>query len=151
MPEYMANGAQVSRDFTVAVFVISANRVLLHFHLKLQRWLPPGGHIESDELPDQAALREVQEETGVVAILWGQPRIMINAPDQPLQLCPPAGIQVEDISPGHQHIDLVYFAVAADQEPQFGAGWFAPEEWQSLELTVEVEAWCTAAIEAIAV
>ena len=33
----------VIREFTVAVFVIHDGQVLLHWHRKLQRWLPPGG------------------------------------------------------------------------------------------------------------
>jgi 8-oxo-dGTP pyrophosphatase MutT (NUDIX family) len=52
----------ISRDFTVAVFVVHAGRVLLHPHVKSGLWLPPGGHIEPNELPDEAALREVEEE-----------------------------------------------------------------------------------------
>ena len=32
----------ITRDFTVAVFVVHADRVLLHFHRKLGMWLPPG-------------------------------------------------------------------------------------------------------------
>ena len=49
----IAPGA-VLRHFTVAVFVVSAGHVLLHYHRKLGRWLPPGGHIEDNELPDEA-------------------------------------------------------------------------------------------------
>ena len=40
-------------------------KVLLHLHRKLGMWLPPGGHIERDEIPDDAAVREVFEETGL--------------------------------------------------------------------------------------
>lgn len=45
-------------DFTVAVFVVHQNKVLLVHHRKLNRWLPVGGHIELDEGPEPAALRE---------------------------------------------------------------------------------------------
>jgi len=45
-----------TRDFAVAVFVVTGGRVLLHWHATLDRWLPPGGHIEPNELPDEAAL-----------------------------------------------------------------------------------------------
>ena len=62
---------QVLRHFTVAVFVVHEGRVLLHYHRKLGKWLPPGGHIEQNELPDEAAVREVVEETGIRARLVG--------------------------------------------------------------------------------
>ena len=34
-------------------------------HRRLNRWLQPGGHVEPGELPHEAALREVAEETGL--------------------------------------------------------------------------------------
>ena len=95
------------RHFTVAVFVVRDGKVLLHWHRKLGMWLPPGGHIERDELPDEAAVREVLEETGVEVELVGERREDV---EDPVQLHRPAGVQLEDIGPGHQHIDLIYFA-----------------------------------------
>ena len=62
---------EVTRDFTVAVFVVDRGRILLHEHRKLGRWLPPGGHIEPNELPDVAAQREVDEEAGIAIRLVG--------------------------------------------------------------------------------
>src|SRR2546423_7272945 len=99
---------QVLRHFTVAVFVVHDGRVLLHYHRKLGKWLPPGGHIEANELPDDAAVREVLEETGIRARLVGGTGLPAHVV-APRQLTVPAGIQVEDIYRGHQHIDLVYF------------------------------------------
>ena len=52
----------IVKHFTVAVFIVSAGHVLLHPHPKVGLWLPPGGHIEPHELPDDAALRETLEE-----------------------------------------------------------------------------------------
>jgi 8-oxo-dGTP pyrophosphatase MutT (NUDIX family) len=137
-----------TRDFTVAVFVVDqrAGTVLLHYHAKLGRWLPPGGHIEPDELPDKAALREVFEETGVIASLVCEQAIAVDLPGQPRQLCRPLGVQLADIRPGHQHIDLVYLARGEPAEPREGVGWFRPEEWAALELTEEVLAWCMLAV-----
>lgn len=66
-----ASPVGIPRHFTVAVFVVHEGRVLLNVHPKLGIWLPPGGHIELNELPDEAAVREVQEETGVQAELVG--------------------------------------------------------------------------------
>ena len=33
-------------DFTVAIFVVHEDRILLIHHRKLNKWLPLGGHIE---------------------------------------------------------------------------------------------------------
>ncbi|RLS89050.1 MAG: NUDIX domain-containing protein, partial [Planctomycetota bacterium] len=52
-------------DFTVAVFVVHEKKVLVIHHKKLDKWLPLGGHIELDEDPEQAALRETLEESGL--------------------------------------------------------------------------------------
>lgn len=141
-----------SRDFTVAVLVVDAGRVLLHWHRKLGRWLPPGGHIEPGELPDEAAIREVREETGVTPTLWPETGIDIDLPGQPVQLARPAGIQLTDISPGHQHIDLIYVATAASAPADLPAdvGWFGPDEWPRLGLTEEVAAWCAKAVRVVA-
>ena len=50
--------------FTASGFVISPNRkaLLLIHHRRLDRWLQPGGHIDSEDAsPIAAAIREVAE------------------------------------------------------------------------------------------
>jgi 8-oxo-dGTP pyrophosphatase MutT (NUDIX family) len=42
----------------------SEGRLLLLQHSKTGRWVAPGGMVEPDESPEQAALREMREETG---------------------------------------------------------------------------------------
>lgn len=139
----------MTRDFTVAVFVIDRDRVLLHWHRKLSRWLPPGGHVEPNELPDEAAIREVAEETGQEIRLLGERGLDISDPDLPRQLIRPVGIQLEDIAPGHQHIDLIYFAEPTTvNQPALPdqVGWYGPADWATLGLTAEVAAWCERAV-----
>ncbi len=138
--------SNLTRDFTVAVFVVHDRQVLLHRHRRLKRWLPPGGHIEPGELPDDAAVREVWEETGVQATLSGPSSIDVALPGQPRQLTRPAGVQLADIAPNHQHIDLIYFATGVPAEPRDDVGWFGPEALAPLELTEEVAAWCAVAV-----
>ncbi len=148
-------GGATLRHFTVAVFVVHRGRVLLHFHRKLGKWLPPGGHIEDNELPDEAAIREVVEETGIGARLIGARGLSLE--DVPRQLVVPAGIQVENIYPGHQHIDLVYFAVVdadgGEIDPALAesdkVGWYGEDELQSLGANDEIRAWARRAIEEV--
>ena len=138
--------------FTVAVFVVWEGKVLLHLHRKLNMWLPPGGHIEQGELPDDAAVREVLEETGVEVELMGKRREDV---EDPVQLHRPAGVQLENIGPGHQHIDLIYFASPRNStEIHAGysedrVGWYGPEDWDELPLNTEVKGWCERALSAL--
>ncbi len=143
---------QMGRHFTVAVFVVWEGKVLLHLHRKLGMWLPPGGHIERDELPDDAAVREVLEETGVEVELVGERREDI---EDPVQLHRPAGVQLENIGPGHQHIDLIYFArprgsteIHTDYSED-KVGWYGPEEWDAMRVNDEVRGWCELALLAL--
>jgi len=138
--------ASITRDFCVAVFVVHEGRILLHWHRKLGRWLPPGGHIEPNELPDEAAIREVEEETGVRVTLWEEATFAVAGAGLPRPLCRPAGIQLEDIAPGHQHIDLVYFATGEPAAPRDEVDWYGPDDWPALNLTEEIVAWCEAAL-----
>ncbi len=96
----------LTRDWAATTFVVHEGKTLLLHHRKLDRWLPPGGHIDPHELPDVAALREVEEETGLkVALLdAGAPLGDVRRLAQPL--C----ILLEAIGPGHEHIDLIYVA-----------------------------------------
>jgi 8-oxo-dGTP pyrophosphatase MutT (NUDIX family) len=149
---------QLLRHFTVAVFVVHGQRVLLHYHRKLGKWLPPGGHIEDNELPDEAAIREVREETGICARLVGGHGLPI---DEPRQLVVPAGIQLENIYPGHQHVDLVYFArpdpddmPSAEIDPRLAesdqVAWYAADQLAALGASAEIQAWARRALDALA-
>jgi len=144
---------QSGRHFTVAVFVVWEGKVLLHFHRKLGMWLPPGGHIERDELPDDAAVREVLEEAGVEVELVGERREDIT---DPVQLHRPAGVQLESIGPGHQHIDLIYFAKPSgptsihQDYSEDSVGWYGPEDWYGMRVNAEVRGWCERALSGLA-
>jgi 8-oxo-dGTP pyrophosphatase MutT (NUDIX family) len=141
-------GAVPSRDWAVAVFVVWDGRVMLHLHPKLGLWLPCGGHVEPGELPDEAAVREVEEESGVRVRLVGPAPV---AAAGPRQLTRPRGVQLETISPEHEHIDLVYLArpAAPYDGHLFGdptLGWFDAAGLRRLPLTAEIAAWAALAL-----
>lgn len=139
----------MTRDFTVATFVVADAKVLLLHHKKLQRWLPPGGHIEPNELPDEAAVREVYEEAGIRVELVGERALPVA---DPRQLIIPRGVQVEHIAPGHEHIDLIYFAkpLGSTQvrrsDESHAIGWFDRAATNSLGLTEEMALWVDRAL-----
>jgi 8-oxo-dGTP diphosphatase len=51
--------------FTASVFVLNGDKVLLLKQTKSKFWLLPGGHIDDGELPHEAVIREVKEETNL--------------------------------------------------------------------------------------
>ena len=103
---------EITRHFTATTFVVSGGRVLLHRHPKQGLWLPPGGHIERDELPHVAAVREVEEETGLKVRLHSETLAAAMSEEMECPVVPqPAFILVEDINPFHQHIDFTYYAL----------------------------------------
>jgi 8-oxo-dGTP pyrophosphatase MutT (NUDIX family) len=53
------------RVFSIAVYPRFKGKILLIFHKRLQKWLPPGGELLPDETPQEAAIRELNEETGL--------------------------------------------------------------------------------------
>lgn len=97
-------------DFTIAAYVVNNDRVLLINHLALKKWLPLGGHIELDEDPDQALLREVKEESGLeIDVVGERPGIQSEGTKF---LTRPRFVDIHDISPTHRHVGMIYFASA---------------------------------------
>jgi 8-oxo-dGTP pyrophosphatase MutT (NUDIX family) len=95
-------------DFTVAIFVVHDEKILLIHHRKLDKWLPLGGHIELDENPEQAALREAKEESGLDVELLGE-RAPTTGPGT-RALITPRFLDIHRISDTHEHIGMIYWA-----------------------------------------
>ena len=113
------------RHFTATGFVVHEDATLLHWHPKVKMWLPPGGHIEPNEDPVQAALREIEEETGVKAeVVPTGTRVDLEYPEQ---VHAPFTIEIEDIDDPvqgwHQHIDMIYFCKPLEAPGVLNDGW----------------------------
>jgi 8-oxo-dGTP pyrophosphatase MutT (NUDIX family) len=95
-------------DFTVAIFVVRDSKVLLIHHRQLDKWLPLGGHIELDEDPEQAAIREAREESGLEVELIGE-RPPTTSPGT-RALIAPRFLDIHRITDTHEHIGMIYWA-----------------------------------------
>lgn len=128
--------SEITRHFTATTFIVREGKVLLHRHAKQGLWLPPGGHVERDERPDEAARREIEEETGLRLTLHSEKEAAALARDMDCGIvAQPAFILIEDINPYHQHIDFTYFASLdgtgseiSSVEQRHGFAWFAPDD-----------------------
>jgi 8-oxo-dGTP pyrophosphatase MutT (NUDIX family) len=102
------------REFTATACIIKNNQVLLHFHKKMNKWLPPGGHVEKDETPTECAIREAKEETGLDISIISDEHLEINEWNatsfaRPF-LCLLENIPAYRDQPIHQHVDFIYIA-----------------------------------------
>ncbi len=121
-------------DFTVCIYIVFENKLLLHKHKKLNIWLPPGGHIELDEDPNQAAIREAKEESGLDIDLVGE-STTYDTPYASRDLVPPRFLNKHyyDTSHTHEHVNLAFFArsTSADVRHEIEGGeirWFTADE-----------------------
>ncbi len=122
--------------YTAEVFIVYKNKVLLRKHDKLGIWLSVGGHIEDNEDPNQAALREVKEEVGLDVEIDDSLRSNATYPDGSYELIPPHFLNVQKNSPKHDHITFVYFARAnsdkiaqmVEREKSEDIKWFTKKE-----------------------
>ncbi len=121
---------EITRHFTATVLVVHRNRVLLHRHKKFGTLLPVGGHVDRDELPEEAALREAKEEAGLDVTLYNPDAATF--PDVRLLVRPMHTLLI-NINAFHQHIDLIFYAQAATDQVAPDDGESAALHWYSRE------------------
>lgn len=121
------------KHFCVEVYVVEPKNKSFLFikHKKFNKWFPTGGHIEENESPDDAAVREVFEETGLQIELFGE-----RFPRE-TDLIRPLTMQINVIEPNeHIHMDFVYVGLVKDENQALvfnegetdGIGWFKYDE-----------------------
>ena len=127
---------KIQRFLCVTVFVINQDQKLLMIkHKKLGKWCPPGGKVDNNETPDEAAVRECFEETGVRIKLIGANNLHFKG-----ELITPIGSQCNVINKGErEHVDLSYLATPLDNNLKISEreasdiDWFSFEEVKKLD------------------
>jgi len=94
---------------TASAWIINYNRdkVLLHYHNSLDKWIQLGGHLEKEELIQEAALREAREESGLNSLSIMEQKIF----DLDVHKIPASDEQAE-----HFHYDLRILMEANSEE-----------------------------------
>ncbi|MCB9802831.1 NUDIX domain-containing protein [Candidatus Nomurabacteria bacterium] len=124
-------------DLTVGACIIFDNRVLLMLHTKLNKWLFPGGHIEPNESPDQAVIREVKEEAGLdLKLLQYSDMEIEKGPDELEKLALPFHANIHNVG-DHDHYCLFYLGTVEDDNftknlESRDIRWFNKEELNNL-------------------
>jgi 8-oxo-dGTP pyrophosphatase MutT (NUDIX family) len=99
---------QFGYDLATSIFIVHETKVLFVLHRKMHRWLPIGGHIEANELPHYAAIREAKEESGLdIELVYNK-----TLADDPgfCSLPAPAFMDLHQISDKHWHLGFIYYA-----------------------------------------
>jgi 8-oxo-dGTP pyrophosphatase MutT (NUDIX family) len=140
---------ETTRHFTATVYVVCDGATALHDHAPTDKTIPPGGHVDRDELPHETGLREVEEELGL------QPTLVddtdpVGTPDG-RRLPQPRHQMLYDIDEAggevvHQHVDHVYYATVPSRDVDPGPGeepaevweWFTPAELRARDLPANV-------------
>ena len=133
------------RFLCVTVYVKNdQNQFLMICSRKYNRWTPPGGKVESHETPDEAALRECLEETGLKVELVGERTPVAGG------LMRPYGSQLDQIGPGLEYIDLIYLArplpnqvLRRCERETSDIGWFDAQEIATFDTFSPILFWST--------
>ncbi len=126
---------ETTRHFVATVYIVNEGATALHDHERLGMWLPPGGHLDRDELPHEAAIREVREETGLDVDLVAPAGDVSSETVRSLAM--PRQFLLEDIDVhptgevGHQHVDFVYYGAVDSRDVRpAGDDEAAPARWE---------------------
>lgn len=117
----------------VSYFVIidpDHQSVLLVDHIKAQLWLPPGGHVEPNESPRDAVIREAKEEFGISATF-------LHGNDTPFFV---TVTQTVGLTPGHTDVSLWYLLRGSIHDKlQYDRSEFTDIEWYTFNEILETD------------
>jgi 8-oxo-dGTP pyrophosphatase MutT (NUDIX family) len=140
--EWINSGAQLCRiakpatppQHLVTYFVLvdlKHESILLVDHLKAQKWLPTGGHVEHNEDPIATVKREIIEELGVAA------RFLPTLGENPLLLTSATTV---GLTAGHTDVTLWYvLAGSTEDEFSYDSSEFRSIRWFTFKDILKME------------
>ncbi len=140
----MALGFSMKTDLVVVGSIIHKGKILLIKHKKLSKWLPPGGHIEKDETPDEAVAREIREEVGLEVEILNKNDLDINDATT-LQLANPFHVEVHSAG-DHLHCCFCYLCRPKTTEIKLNraeaddVAWFSKQDLNNPKITRDIRA-----------
>jgi len=140
----MTTNMEITKHFTTSVYIVHKNKILLHQHKRYNILLPVGRHIERDELPDETAIKEAKEESGLDISLYNSNSLKEDHFKKATELNRGEHLNLHFVGPQHQHIDFIFYATANSNKlnPQKGETkelyWFTEEEIKNSTVIEEV-------------
>jgi len=126
---------------SVLMWDADTEHLLLHHHLKLDRWLQVGGHCDGDANLAACAWRETVEESGIEPAWMSPDPVDLDVhviPERP-------GREGRPLEPAHLHLDVRYLALAPPgaeptcSEESHAVRWFLPAEALTMSLDPSLE------------
>lgn len=129
-----------NREFGASAYIIDpmTKKILLVKHKDYDRWIQPGGHIEEGEIPEETAIREAFEETGIKIKILGE-----HFPREE-DYIRPLGIQ-KNRSSNKTFIDIIYPAIPIrDMDPKMNEEssdikWFSREDLDHINVFDDIK------------
>lgn len=136
-------------------YLVKDGKVLLVHHNGFDKWTPPGGHIEENETPDQAVMREWKEEVGLDIEIIPAHESAFAGDSNATPIPMPFHIDLEREGFAIPHIGYFFYVklrkadqeIIVQKEELHGAGWFSKEDLSGLKTFDQVRALAKYAID----
>lgn len=132
--KWISSGAEIFRlakpdqpnIHLVSYFIVAdqqTHQFLLVDHKKAQLWLPPGGHVEVDEHPQETVKREIREELGIEAAFLFEDPLFLTVTNTVGHVACHTDVSLWYVLKGNSQDDLKY-----DPDEFHQVRWFKRQE-----------------------